>query len=260
MEQATQPTAAKTRDLAPAKACAWWQWHRRLYDWVIGWADTKYGLPALIVLAIVEPICVPIPADVLVVGLSMGNPHKAIHYGLTCSLFSVLGGTLAFLLGLAIGPERVVAFFEAVSVGPLALGDKAKLALEYYQRYDFWAIAISALTPVPYMLFSWVGGMAKVSLVKFIGVSLIFRPCGSAAKACCFDSLGNARTLIEKYFNIATVIAIFCCRAGLCTASYICLSSLVLQPKYAENNDYKSGGIGSVQQTDGNSAHLYLGN
>ncbi len=207
MEQATQPTAAETRDLAPAKACAWWQWHRRLYDWVIGWADTKYGLPALIVLAIVEPICVPIPADVLVVGLSMGNPHKAIHYGLTCSLFSVLGGTLAFLLGLAIGPERVVAFFEAVSVGPLALGDKAKLALEYYQRYDFWAIAISALTPVPYMLFSWVGGMAEVSLVKFIGVSLVFRAMRFGGEGVLFRLFGlRARQLIEKYFNTATVV------------------------------------------------------
>ena len=124
-------------------------------------------------------------------------------------MFSVLGGTVAFLLGLAIGPERVVAFFEMISVGPLTLGDKAQLALDYYQRYDFWAIAISALTPVPYMLFSWVGGMAEVSVWKFIGVSLIFRPMRFGGEGVLFRLFGQrARTLIEKYFNIATVIAI----------------------------------------------------
>ena len=209
MQNKTPIVASHDTNAASAKPVAWWHWHRRLYDWVIHWADTKFGVPALIILAIVEPVCVPIPADVLVIGLSMGKPRKAIHYGLICSLFSVLGGTIAFLLGLAIGPERVVAFFDQVSIGPLQLGDKAQQALDLYQRYDFWAIAISALTPVPYMLFSWVGGMAQVSLFKFIGVSLIFRTMRFGGEGVLFRLFGQrARQLIEKYFNTATVIAI----------------------------------------------------
>ncbi len=212
MQQTTPMTSRPTAETASAdasKTYAWWQPHRRVYDWVIGWADTRFGVPALIVLAIVEPICVPIPADVLVVGLGMGKPARAIHYGLICSVFSVLGGTISFLLGLAIGPERVVAFFETISVGPLALGDNAKLALEYYQRYDFWAIAISALTPVPYMLFSWVGGMAEVSVFKFVGVSLVFRTMRFGGEGVLFRLFGRrARLLIDKYFNTATIIAV----------------------------------------------------
>jgi membrane protein YqaA with SNARE-associated domain len=121
----------------------------------------------------------------------------------------VLGGTLAFLIGLAIGPERVVSFFEQISFGPLALGPKVRLALDLYQRYDFWAIAISALTPVPYMLFSWVGGMAEVPLAKFIGVSFIFRTMRFGSEGLLFYLLGDkARRLIEKYFNTATVLVI----------------------------------------------------
>ena len=49
---------------------AWWHLHKRLYNWVVHWADTKYGVLALIILAITEPIFVPIPADVLVLGLN----------------------------------------------------------------------------------------------------------------------------------------------------------------------------------------------
>ncbi len=187
----------------------WWNLHRRLYNWVLHWADTPFGLLALIILAITEPICVPIPADVLVIGLSMGKPKGSLKYGLLCSFFSVIGGTIAFSLGLAIGPERVVHFFDVLSVGPIHLSDKAQHALDLYQQYDFWAIAISALTPVPYMLFSWLGGMAEVSLLKFIGISLVFRTLRFGSEGLLFYLFGEkARRLIEKYFNIATVVVI----------------------------------------------------
>lgn len=186
-----------------------WQWHRRLYNWVVHWADTRFGVSALIVLALTEPICVPIPADVLVIGLCLGKPKRSLRYGLTCALFSVLGGTIAFSLGLAIGGENVIKFFEQLSFGPVHLDERAQQALALYHRFDFWAIAISALTPVPYMLFSWVGGMANVSLLKFVGISVIFRTMRFGGEALLFYFLGErARRLIEKYFNIATIIVI----------------------------------------------------
>ena len=188
---------------------AWWHLHKRLYNWVIHWADTKYGVLALIVLAITEPIFVPIPADVLVLGLSLGKPKKALRYGLLCSLFSVLGGTIAFSLGLAIGGENVISFLEQISFGPFQIADKAQKALEFYKQYDFWAIAISALTPVPYMLFSWLGGMSGVSLVKFVAISVVFRTLRFGSEGLLFYLLGEkARKLIEKYFNIATIVVI----------------------------------------------------
>jgi len=186
------------------KSIAWWHWHRRLYNWVVHWADTRYGMAALIVLALTEPICVPIPADVMVVGLCLGKPKRSLRYGLTCAFFSVMGGTIAFSLGLAIGPERVVDLFSSIG-----LGAKAQLALNLYTKYDFWAIAISALTPVPYMIFSWVGGMAEVSLLKFVTISIVFRTMRFGGEALLFYFLGEkARRLIEKYFNIATIVVI----------------------------------------------------
>ena len=182
----------------------WWHWHRHLYNWVIHWAETRFGMLALILLAITEPVCVPIPADVLVIGMCLGKPKHSLRFGLTCSFFSVLGGTIAFALGLAIGGENVVAFFDHVHLGKLA-----DQAMAYYRKYDFWAIAISALTPVPYMLFSWLGGMAKVSILKFVAISIIFRTMRFGGESLLFYFLGErARKLIEKYFNLATVIVI----------------------------------------------------
>jgi membrane protein YqaA with SNARE-associated domain len=181
-----------------------WQLHRRLYNWVIHWADTRFGILALIILALTEPVCVPIPADVLVIGLCLGKPKQALKFGLTCALFSVIGGTIAFSLGIAIGGQNVIDFFEKIH-----LGQKTELALQLYQKYDFWAIAISALTPVPYMLFSWLGGMANVSIKKFILISIVFRTIRFGSEGLLFYLFGQkARTFIEKYFNLATIIVI----------------------------------------------------
>jgi membrane protein DedA with SNARE-associated domain len=59
------------------------------------------------------------------------------------------------------------------------------------------------------MIFSWVGGMAEVSLLKFIGISVIFRTMRFGGEALLFYFLGQrARRLIEKYFNIATIAVI----------------------------------------------------
>ena len=223
-ESSDKPPAASSCDesrrgrrVTSDKSVAWWHWHRRLYNWVVHWADTRYGFVALIVLALTEPICVPIPADIMVVGLCLGKPKRSLRYGLTCAFFSVLGGTIAFSLGLAIGPERLEHFFgsvaqflEWISFGLIHLGDKVESALEIYRKYNIWAIAVSALTPVPYMIFSWVGGaMANVSVLKFVGISLVFRTMRFGGEALLFYFLGEkARRLIEKYFNIATVVVI----------------------------------------------------
>jgi len=193
---------------------AWWHWHKRLYNWVVHWADTRYGMLALILLALTEPICVPIPADVMVVGLCLGRPKRSLRYGLTCAFFSVLGGTIAFSLGLAIGPERLEHFLgfvaqllEWMSFGLIDLEDKVQKALQIYQKYNVWAIAVSALTPVPYMIFSWVGGaMANVSVLKFVVISVIFRTIRFGSEGLLFYLLGEkAKRFIEKYFNLATI-------------------------------------------------------
>ncbi len=214
MPNEKRATSDETRVTSHEK---WWHLHRRMYNWVVHWAETKYGMLVLILLALTEPICVPIPADVMVVGMSLGKPKKGLKYGLTCAAFSVLGGTIAFSLGLLIGPERleqflgiIANFLEWLSFGHIDLGDKVGKAIELYRKHNAWAIAISALTPVPYMIFSWIGGaMANVSVLKFVAISIIFRTMRFGSEGLLFYCLGErARRLIEKYFNIATVVVI----------------------------------------------------
>ena len=51
--------------------------------------------------------------------------------------------------------------------------------------------------------------MAEVSLLKFVTISIVFRTMRFGGESLLFYFLGEkARRLIEKYFNIATVVVI----------------------------------------------------
>ena len=72
---------------------------RRLYDWVLHWAQTPYGMPALFLLAFAESSFFPIPPDVLLIALCLGMRQKWFRYALVCSVASVLGGWFGYLIG-----------------------------------------------------------------------------------------------------------------------------------------------------------------
>jgi len=175
---------------------------RRLYEWVLGWAETRHAGKAMAALAFSEAIFFPVPADLLLGALCLGRPRRSFHWATICTTFSILGGTTAMLLGLAIGQARVTGAMQTVG-----LGEKAALALETFRTYGFWAVAVAALTPVPYMVFSWLAGFAQMHWATFVAASLIFRSLRFYSVAAVIYIFGPpARRFIDKYFNLCTIL------------------------------------------------------
>ena len=88
-------------------------------------------------------------------------------------------------------------------------------------------MATSALTPVPYMLFSWLGGFAKISFWLFVITSIIFRSLRFGSEAVLIYFLGEkAKPLIDKYFNLVCC-AIIALLAGLFVLTKLITSYLV---------------------------------
>ena len=83
----------------PGRRVASWHLHRRLYDWVLHWADTPYGGPALFVLAFAESSFFPVPPDALLGPLVLGNRRKWVQFAVICSLASVVGGMAGYGIG-----------------------------------------------------------------------------------------------------------------------------------------------------------------
>ncbi|MDY0044958.1 MAG: hypothetical protein RBS82_09895, partial [Syntrophales bacterium] len=73
---------------------------KRMYDWVLHWAETPYGTWALFFLAFAESSFFPVPPDVLLITLAISIPAKSFRYALVCSAGSIAGGALGYLIGL----------------------------------------------------------------------------------------------------------------------------------------------------------------
>ncbi len=85
--------------IGPHKHVPWWHVHRRVYDWTLGWAYRPSASLALFTLSFAESSFFPIPPDVLLMPLVLGNRKRWLWYASVCSLASVLGAVAGFLIG-----------------------------------------------------------------------------------------------------------------------------------------------------------------
>ena len=72
---------------------------RRLYDWVLHWADTPYGVPALFLISFAESSFFPLPPDPLLLALCLGASKRSFRFAAVCTVASVLGGVAGYAIG-----------------------------------------------------------------------------------------------------------------------------------------------------------------
>ncbi|HEX7120438.1 MAG TPA: hypothetical protein VF212_16720 [Longimicrobiales bacterium] len=145
---------------------------RRLYDWVLSWAETRHGPAALGVLAFAESSFFPIPPDPLLMALALGAPRKALRFAAICSFASVAGGLAGYMIGWGLWSALDSFFFTYVpGVSPEAFDAVQAL----YARWDFWAIFIAGFTPIPYKVFTISAGVFQISLAVFVVASVVSR-------------------------------------------------------------------------------------
>ena len=190
---------------------------RRLYDWVLHWAETPYGTWALFLLAFCESSFFPIPPDVLLIALGVAIPKKSFKYALVCSAGSVLGGCLGYLIGwqfmAGIG-EKIIAFY--------GLTQKIEYIKDLYINYDAWAIGIAGFTPIPYKVFTISAGAFNINFPVFIIASTISRSARFFLVGSLIYIFGpRIQTFIDKYFNILAVAFMVLLVAGFVIIKYL---------------------------------------
>lgn len=147
-------------------------WLRRLYDWVLHWAETPYGVPALFLLALAESSFFPIPPDPLLIALCLGAARKSLKFATVATAASVVGGVIGY--GIGAGAWQLVEgwFFTYVpGVGPEPFARVQAL----YDTYDFWAIFLAGLTPIPYKVFTLSAGVFSINFGVFVLASALSR-------------------------------------------------------------------------------------
>ena len=174
---------------------------RRLYDWVLHWAETPYGSWALFLIAFCESSFFPIPPDILLIALAVAIPRKSLFYSLICSVGSVLGGCLGYLIGwqfmAGIG-HRIIEFYGLV--------EKMGYIQTLYQTYDAWAIGIAGFTPIPYKVFTISAGAFDINFTVFIFASVVSRSARFFLVGGLIYIFGQKiQQFIDKYFDILAV-------------------------------------------------------
>lgn len=175
---------------------------KRLYNWVLGWAETKYGTPALAILAFAESSFFPIPPDVLLIALNLSKPKRAFYYASVCTVSSVLGGMLGYYIGLELMDLIGIKIIEWYHVM-----DKYEQIGDWYRQYDAMAVGVAGFTPIPYKVFTIAAGAFKISFPIFVLASIVGRGGRFFLVSALIYFFGpNIKEFIDKYFNLVVIV------------------------------------------------------
>jgi membrane protein YqaA with SNARE-associated domain len=72
----------------------------RIYDKTVSLAGHRLAVPALFGVSFAESSFFPIPPDPLLMAMSLSRPRRAFYYAAVCTVASVLGGVLGYVLGM----------------------------------------------------------------------------------------------------------------------------------------------------------------
>ena len=179
---------------------------RKMYDWILHWAETPYGPLALFILAFTESSFFPIPPDALLIALALGVKKKSFYFATICTIASVLGALLGYAIGYFVWwdglnefSEVALFFFNNVPGFTEELFFRVK---ELYDEWNFWIIFTAGFTPIPYKVFTVTGGAFNVNLLLFIIASVVGRAGRFFLVSYLIWKYGeHIKGFIDKYFN-----------------------------------------------------------
>lgn len=202
------------------------KWLRDLYDWVLSWAQTKYGASVLFILAFAEAIFFPIPPDILLIALALGHSSNAFKYALLCTVGSVSGAFIGYSIGnyswlTATGEFSAFAnfFFDSVPGFSIELYESIR---SLFVEWDFWVIFTAGFTPIPYKVFTITAGAFNINIMMFALASIISRGARFFLIAWLIWKFGaRIKLFIEKYFNLLAITVTAVLIGGFVLIKYV---------------------------------------
>jgi len=205
----------------PKRAVRWYHFHRRLYEWTLGWAGRSSSFTALFMLSFAESSFFPIPPDVLLMPLVLGNRKKWFKLATICSLASVAGGAAGYCIGMwawtGIEPYAYQWFSWAGFTA-----EKYRQVAEAYETWNFWVVFTAGFTPLPFKLITITAGVFEINFFLFLAASTVSRSARFFLVAGMMNMFGPRITpFIEKYFNWLSLLFVALLVGGIIAAKYL---------------------------------------
>ena len=172
----------------------------RLYQWMLAKAAHRHATRWLALFSFIESSFFPIPPHPLLGLMCLARPERALRYGAVCTLASVAGGLLGYVIG----------YFLFATVGAqllewLHLTKSFPVAACYLREYGAEIILIKGATPIPFKLITITAGFIGLSLFTFIWASILSRGFQFMLVGVLFWKFGAPiKSFIEKYLALVT--------------------------------------------------------
>ncbi|MDF2373233.1 MAG: DedA family protein [Rhizobiaceae bacterium] len=190
---------------------------RRLYNWTMSLAATRYARMGLATISFLESSIFPIPPDVLLIPMVLADRANWWKNALICTLASILGALLGYAIGMFL--------YEAVGQPILALygkEDSFEKVSAWYNTYGGWGVLFAAVTPFPYKVLTIFSGATGLNLATFVLVSIVGRSMRFFAVAFLLYRFGEPiRLFIEKYLGILFAIFMVLLLGGFYALRYL---------------------------------------
>jgi membrane protein YqaA with SNARE-associated domain len=190
---------------------------RRLYDWCIASAEKPHATWILGIVSFVESSFFPIPPDVMLIPMCLARPDRAWFYATVCTITSVAGGVLGYLIGSAL--------YDPVGLWLIrfyGLTDKVEAFRDAYAHWGTWIILIKGVTPIPYKLVTIASGFAGYNFVMFVLLSFVARGMRFYFVAFLLNRYGaQARAILEERLEFWVGVAAVLLVGGIVAAVYL---------------------------------------
>src|SRR5437660_12803471 len=190
---------------------------RRLYDWCIAAADKPYATWLLGTVSFVESSFFPVPPDAMLIPMSLARPDKAWFYATVCTVTSVAGGVLGYLIGAML--------YDSIGLWLIQLygyGGKVDAFRAAYAQWGGWIILLKGLTPIPYKIVTIASGFAGYNLLLFVVLSIVARGMRFYLEAFLLNRYGaHARSIIAQRPGLRLRVAGVVLIAGIVAALYL---------------------------------------
>jgi membrane protein YqaA with SNARE-associated domain len=173
---------------------------RPLYDKVLQLAGGPHAAPWLAVVSFAESSVFPIPPDAMLAPMVFARPERAFRYAAICTIASVLGGALGYVIGYFLQPIglAIVGFFGHA-------GDVDKFR-HWYDQWGVFVILGKGLTPLPYKIVTITSGFLKFNFGLFMLASVVTRGARFFVVAALIKKFGpQVQPVIERHLAIFTV-------------------------------------------------------
>ena len=173
---------------------------RRMYMRTLALAASPRAPWWLALVAFAESSFFPIPPDALLIPMALARPDRAWRFAAICTVASVTGGALGYLIGYAVFDQLARPLIDFYGYG-------ARFAAfqQLYSQYGLWVILIKGLTPIPYKIVTIASGAARFDFGLFMAASLATRGARFFMVAALLRWFGNSvRDFIERRLTLVT--------------------------------------------------------